>query len=543
MLITVRKNLTKKSCGWIFLFDAPCIGAGCCWSCTAAGFFLVGKFSGSVKEMNEELTLERLWSQTCDRIRKESPFVFTQFVGKLPALSLQDDVLTLGVDGEFTSNWGMEYSGVILEDVLREIAGKPIRIVFEVGHKLLKTELAEKNTVEEVDLFSADELAGTAMETSPAAEKTDAAETAAETGDFSDLSGDFHPMAIIRTAEKCLAENTFANFVVGEENRYAYTAAIATAQSPGIRWNPLYIYGGSGMGKTHLIQAIANEVANRRPDAVIRYITCEEFLNEYVSALRKKADFAFRYRFRNVDILLVDDVHFLSGNKVQLQEEFFNTFNALYNDGKQIILTSDKQPSEIPGLEKRLVSRFQSGMTMQITASTFETRLAILRQMQENQTCAFGDDVLSFLAARITSNIRPLKSALMRLAVYAAMKQEVTVATAEIHLADLLEQESEEKNARLSTDAIQKAVAEYFELQVRDLTGSKRPKNIAEPRMIAMYLCRKLTNVSQQDIGAAFGGRTHATVIHAVKQVEELCRTNEDFKRSVSAIQRKLQYA
>ena len=506
-------------------------------------FFWSEKFSGSVKEMNEELTLERLWSQTCDRIREESPFVFTQFVGKLPALSLQDDILTLGVDGEFTANWGMEYGGYILEDVLREIAGKPIRIVFEKGHKLLKTELAEKNTVEEVDLFSADELAGTAMVTSPAAEKTDAAETAAETGDFSDLSGDFHPMSIIRTAEKCLAENTFANFVVGEENRYAYTAAIATAQSPGIRWNPLYIYGGSGMGKTHLIQAIANEVANRRPDAVIRYITCEEFLNEYVSALRKKADFAFRYRFRNVDILLVDDVHFLSGNKVQLQEEFFNTFNALYNDGKQIILTSDKQPSEIPGLEKRLVSRFQSGMTMQITASTFETRLAILRQMQENQTCAFGDDVLSFLAARITSNIRPLKSALMRLAVYAAMKQEVTVATAEIHLADLLEQESEEKNARLSTDAIQKAVAEYFELQVRDLTGSKRPKNIAEPRMIAMYLCRKLTNVSQQDIGAAFGGRTHATVIHAVKQVEELCRTNEDFKRSVSAIQRKLQYA
>lgn len=489
--------------------------------------------------MSEELTLERLWSCTCDRIRKEQPFVFEQFVGKLPALSLSDDVLTLGVDGEFIVTWGMEYGGYILENVLHEVAGRAIRIVFEEGHVLLETKAANAAEVEEVDLFGAEELAK--------ADETPVAETqetvSSDSGSITDFSNEFHPAAIIRTAEKCLEENTFANFVVGEENRYAYTAAIATAQSPGARWNPLYIYGGSGMGKTHLIQAIANEVVNSRPDAVIRYITCEEFLNEYVSSLRKKTDFEFRSRFRNADILLVDDVHFLSGNKVQLQEEFFNTFNTLHNDGKQIILTSDKQPSEIPGLEKRLVSRFQSGMTMQITASTFETRLAILRQMQENLTCPFSDEVLSFLASRITSNIRPLKGALMRLAVYAAMKQKVTVETAEEYLSDMLDQESEEKNARLSVDAIQKAVAEFFELQVRDLTGSKRPKNIAEPRMIAMYLCRKLTNVSQQEIGAAFGGRTHATVIHATKQVEELCRTNENFKRSVSAIQRKLQCA
>lgn len=343
------------------------------------------------------------------------------------------------------------------------------------------------------------------------------------------------------TAENCLEGNTFATFVVGEENRYAYAAATTAAEDPG-RMNPLYIYGGSGMGKTHLIQAVANEVATRNPDAVIRYITCEEFLNEYVGSLRSRTDFKFRDRFRNVDLLLVDDVHFLSGNKVQLQEEFFNTFNALYNAGRQIILTSDKQPSEIPGLEKRLVSRFQSGLTMQITASTFETRLAILKQMREANSMDFSDEVLTFLASHIASNIRPLKSAFLRLSVFAGMGIPITVEEAEKQLSDLIDKEAEEKSSRLSLDAIQKAVAEHFGLQVRELTGSKRPKGIAEPRMIAMYLCRKLTNSTQQDIGAAFGGRSHATVIHAVKQVEDMCLKDEDLKHTVSTLQRHLQY-
>ena len=343
------------------------------------------------------------------------------------------------------------------------------------------------------------------------------------------------------TAENCLEGNTFSTFVVGEENRYAYAAATTAAEDPG-RMNPLYIYGGSGMGKTHLIQAVANEVATRNPDAVIRYVTCEEFLNEYVGSLRSRTDFKFRDRFRNVDLLLVDDVHFLSGNKVQLQEEFFNTFNALYNAGRQIILTSDKQPSEIPGLEKRLVSRFQSGLTMQITSSTFETRLAILKQMREANSMNFSDDVLTFLASHIASNIRPLKSAFLRLSVFAGMGIPITVEEAEKQLSDLIDKEAEEKSSRLSLDAIQKAVAEHFGLQVRDLVGSKRPKGIAEPRMIAMYLCRKLTNSTQQDIGAAFGGRSHATVIHAVKQIEDMCLKNEDLKHTVSTLQRHLQY-
>ncbi|MBO7089424.1 MAG: chromosomal replication initiator protein DnaA, partial [Lentisphaeria bacterium] len=275
-----------------------------------------------------------------------------------------------------------------------------------------------------------------------------------------------------------ISKHSFDNFVVGEENRYAYTAALSAAQNPGTI-NPLYIYGGSGMGKTHLLLAVAHEVRAHNPKARVRYTSCENFLNAFLDSLRTKTMYEFRETFRNVDYLLVDDVHTL-GNKTSLQEEFFNTFNTLYGLGKQIILTSDRQPSEIPGLEARLVSRFVSGVTTQITQSSFETRLAILKQEQQCLRLKLSDDVLSFIAERISSNIRPLKGALMCLSMYAtAMKQEIDLEAAKRILSDQLEKEAESR--AISIEEIQKAVAEFFNLQVYDLTGPKKPKNIAEP--------------------------------------------------------------
>ena len=442
---------------------------------------------------------------------------------------MEKDELLIGIENEFLVDWIQANDEVLefLDEAVLYAFGTACKVRFETGY------VDETNGFAELDEEPAcDAPCGTVVE--PVREESPIASVPETVEPLAELTR--------RTAECCLAENTFENFVVGEENRYAFTAAQTAAKSPGM-WNPLYIYGGSGMGKTHLIQAVANELVSQNNKAVVRYITCEEFLNEYVASLRSKTDFKFRERFRNVDLLLVDDVHFLSGNKVQLQEEFFNTFNTLHNAGKQIILTSDKQPSDIPGLEKRLVSRFQSGMTMQITESTFETRLAILRQVQDSMSCKFPDAVLNFLAARITSNIRPLKSALVRLSVFAAAGTEINVDLASTLLADVLDREAEEKNSRLSIGEIQKAVAEYFDLQVRDLTGKKRPQKIADARMLAMYLCRKLTNSTQQEIGAAFGGRTHSTVLHAVNQVEQDSQHDENLKHTISNLQRRLQFS
>ena len=341
-----------------------------------------------------------------------------------------------------------------------------------------------------------------------------------------------------RTNASGLARHTFANFVVGEENRYAYAAANTAANTPGV-YNPLYIYGGTGIGKTHLLQAVANQVLKKNSRAVVKYVTCEEFLNNYVDSLRSKRHSEFRSSVRKVDVILVDDVHMLA-NKTQLQEEFFNTFNSLYNENKQIILTSDKQPCEIVGLEDRLVSRFESGVTTEISAPGFETRLAILRMMQEDHLIKIEEEVLVFLANRISSSVRRLKGALLRLVAFASAmsNRKISLEDAESLLHKVIEEESASKI--ISIYSIQKAVADHFDIRVNDILSEKRPRNIAEPRMVAMYLCRKMTNHSFPEIGAAFG-KNHATIMNANKKIPELCLKNENMKRSISLIQRQLQ--
>ncbi len=469
--------------------------------------------------------VKRLWHEICRHIYATSETAYDLYFKGIVPLQCDAQSLKLGVSEEYFADCIMFCCADLLQDAVTAVCGEKRKIEFEYGY------LPENGTE------TAASVSG--MESAVSAED-DTVQTVAET--VAPVSCNIPAQPVRRTAEKCMEEHTFDNFVVGEENRYAYAAATTFAQGNHAQ-GLLYIYGGSGMGKTHLIQAVANEMATKNPKAVIRYTTCEDFLNEYVASLKSHTDFRFRDRFRNVDLLLVDDIHFLGG-KAQIQEEFFNTFNALINSRKQIILTSDKPPAEIRGLEKRLLTRFQSGLTMQITSSTFETRLSILRKMQENMTeqNRIPDDVLTFLASRICSNMRPLKSALYNLAIYAKLGMEISVLHAEELLADVLDKEAEERSVYLSVDAIQKAVADYFELQVRDLVGSKRPANIAEPRMLAMYLCRKLTDVSQQEIGQAFGGRSHATVIHAIKQVEKKAGESESMRHVISSIQRSLQY-
>ena len=331
-------------------------------------------------------------------------------------------------------------------------------------------------------------------------------------------------------------QHTFENFVVGEENRHAFSFAQMVADSPGV-CNPLYIYGDTGIGKTHLIHAIRERMLQNTPGINVRYATCEDILNEFVDSLKHNKYGDFRSSLRDVDAILVDDIHSLA-NKEQLQEQFFNAFNALYREGKQIVLTSDKQPGDIIGLEKRLISRFEQGLTAQITPLGFEIRLAILRQTAGEYMCEVPDEALNFLAENISSSVRRLKSSLLRVVGVASTNDEpITIALINNVLHELLE--SECSAASVSIEKVYSTVAAHFGLRVVDIISDHRPRNIAEPRMIAMYLSRQLTGASYPEIGKAFG-KTHATVLHAVKKVPELTKNNENLRRSVALLERQL---
>jgi chromosomal replication initiator protein len=319
---------------------------------------------------------------------------------------------------------------------------------------------------------------------------------------------------------------TFDLFVIGPSNRFAHAAALAVAESPAQAYNPLFIYGSTGLGKTHLLQAVGQYVLQQHRDMSVRYVTTETVLNEFVDALRDKNTTAFKLRYRTYDVLLVDDIQFIEG-KDTLQEEFFHTFNSLYEAGKQIIISSDRQPRELATLEARLKSRFEWGLITDIQPPDLETRIAILRKKVATDRIDIPDkDVLTFIADRVTSNIRELEGALTRVIAYASLTgRPITAAVADEVLKDLFPGGS----ARAITiEQVQAAVCEWFSLSQADLRGDKRPQSIAYPRHIAMYLCRELTDQSLPKIGAKFGGRDHSTVMHGVRRIGDLIREDRD---------------
>lgn len=331
--------------------------------------------------------------------------------------------------------------------------------------------------------------------------------------------------------------NTFENFVVGSNNQLAHAAALAVAQAPAQAFNPLFIYGDTGLGKTHLMHAVGHSILRNNPEAKVAYLSTEKFTNEFIQALQENGLTRFRQRYRNVDVLLLDDVQFLSG-KERIQEEFFHTFNDVFEAGKQVVLSSDRPASEIAKLEARLVSRFQWGYVADIQTPDFETRVAILRTKAACLKFDVPPAVINFLAQHVSKNIRRLEGALIKVASYSALTNKpLDLPTVEVLLQDVL---MEQAQNQLTLEMIQKRVADHYQIRHSDMTSKRRPANIALPRQIAMYLARQLTKHSLQEIGDAFGGRDHGTVIHACKTVENMMEQDDAVRGSVEFLKTQL---
>ena len=327
---------------------------------------------------------------------------------------------------------------------------------------------------------------------------------------------------------------TFDTFVVGNNNRFAHAAALAVAESPGTSYNPLFIYGGVGLGKTHLMHAIGNEILRNNKNSNILYVTSENFTNQIVNAIKDYTTEQFRTKYRNIDVLLIDDIQFLAG-KERCQEEFFHTFEALHNNGKQIIISSDRPPKDLSQMEDRLVSRFEWGLLADVDRADYETRLAILRKKSKLENIIIDDEILSDIANRIDTNIRELEGALQKIiAKSQLLNSPITMEMAEWAINEIVSS----KDKVISSEFIQETVAKYFNIDPKDLVGSKKSNDIVFPRQIAMYLCRTVPQLSLPQIGKDFGNRDHTTVMHACKKIEKDIKENTNTKMIVDSVKK-----
>ncbi|APH17372.1 chromosomal replication initiator protein DnaA [Clostridium botulinum] len=330
---------------------------------------------------------------------------------------------------------------------------------------------------------------------------------------------------------------TFDSFVIGNSNRFAHAASLAVAESPAKAYNPLFIYGGVGLGKTHLMHAIGHYILHNNPKSQVVYVSSEKFTNELINSIKDDKNVEFRNKYRNIDILLVDDIQFIAG-KERTQEEFFHTFNALYEANKQIIISSDRPPKEIPTLEDRLRSRFEWGLIADIQAPDFETRMAILKKKADVEKLNIPNEVMVYIATKIKSNIRELEGALIRIVAFSSLtNKEISVDLASEALKDII---SSKQTRQVTIDIIQEVVANYYNLKIEDLKSARRTRNIAFPRQIAMYLSRKLTDMSLPKIGEEFGGRDHTTVIHAYEKISNNLKKDESLQNAINELNKRI---
>ena len=442
--------------------------------------------------------------------------VFQMWFEPVVCLEATEDAMTLGVPNDFAAIWIHDNYLDLITQRLRLTAGRMVNVT------LRKIDSPVRNGGSNPAHANAK---GHAEATSNGRAKAATPRRTTRYDDRGPVAGLLNP------------RNTFETFVVGSNNQMAHAASLAVAQAPAQAYNPLFLYGETGLGKTHLMHAIGHAIIRHNPDSRVAYLSTEKFTNEFIQALQENSLTRFRQRYRHADVLLLDDVQFLAG-KERIQEEFFHTFNDLFESGKQVVLTSDRRASEIQKLESRLVSRFEWGLPADIQAPDLETRLAILRTKAQSLNCNLPEAILNFIAQNITRNIRRLEGALLKVSSYSALTSKpLDLATAERLLHDVL---MEQAQNILTMETIQKRVADHFQLRLGDMTSRRRPNNIAIPRQIAMYLARTLTKHSLQEIGEAFGGRDHGTVIHACRAVDNMIEQDATTRGSIEFLKAQL---
>ncbi|ABR32191.1 MULTISPECIES: chromosomal replication initiator protein DnaA [Clostridium] len=442
--------------------------------------------------------LKNLWDKTLDIIKSElSEVSFNTWIKSCEPLSISSNTLKISVPNSFTQD--------ILDKRYKDLVANSIKAVCS---KLYTIEFIIMS-----EIYEKEEIKSSSNQKSKAIVVND------------EMSSTLNP------------KYTFNSFVIGNSNRFAHAASLAVAESPAKAYNPLFIYGGVGLGKTHLMHAIGHYILDGNPNAKVVYVSSEKFTNELINAIKDDKNEEFRNKYRNVDILLIDDIQFIAG-KERTQEEFFHTFNALHDANKQIILSSDRPPKEIPTLEDRLRSRFEWGLIADIQVPDFETRMAILKKKADVENLNVANEVMGYIATKIKSNIRELEGALIRIIAYSSLtNREVTVDLATEALKDII---SKKQGKHVTIDLIQDVVSSYFNLRVEDLKSQRRTRNVAYPRQIAMYLSRKLTDMSLPKIGEEFGGRDHTTVIHAYEKISENLKTDDSLQSTVNDITKKL---
>ena len=442
--------------------------------------------------------LKNLWDKTLNIIKSElSEVSFNTWIKSCEPISISSDTLKISVPNSFTQD--------ILDKRYKDLVANSVKAICS---KLYKIEFIIMS-----DSFDKEDSKNNSNPQSKSVVVND------------EMSSTLNP------------KYTFNSFVIGNSNRFAHAASLAVAESPAKAYNPLFIYGGVGLGKTHLMHAIGHYVLDGNPNAKVVYVSSEKFTNELINAIKDDKNEEFRNKYRNVDILLIDDIQFIAG-KERTQEEFFHTFNALHDANKQIILSSDRPPKEIPTLEDRLRSRFEWGLIADIQVPDFETRMAILKKKADVENLNVANEVMGYIATKIKSNIRELEGALIRIIAYSSLtNREVTVDLASEALKDII---SKKQGKHVTIDSIQDVVSSYFNLRVEDLKSQRRTRNVAYPRQIAMYLSRKLTDMSLPKIGEEFGGRDHTTVIHAYEKISENLKTDDSLQHTVNDITKKL---
>jgi chromosomal replication initiator protein len=455
------------------------------------------------------LSMENVWLEAQANLKKVlTGQTYTTWIDPLKFLGATDDTIVLEVPSSFFQKWVNDKYLAMIKEAISAVNSKNYQIEFHVAEA--RPDDAPEPAQE--------------REQKPARERDREKERDKEKDKKSDFIPTLNP------------KYTFESFVCGASNQFAYAASQAVANKPATNYNPLFIYGGVGLGKTHLVNAIGNQILSRNPKAKICYYSSEKFMNEMINSLRYKKMEEFRNKFRKMDLLLIDDIQFMAG-KETTQEEFFHTFNALYESHKQIVVTSDKFPKDIPGLEERLRSRFEWGLIADIQPPDIETKIAILKKKSDLHQVNLPDDVALFLAAGATSNIRELEGMLIRLEAFASLTgNEITLSMAREVMKDIIV----EKTKEITVEMIQKFVADHFRIKVSELKSDKRIKTLVVPRQIAIYICRELTKASYPEIGEKFGGKDHSTIIHSVKKIEKQMAGDADFKGTVEDIKKRL---